>query len=53
MESSALAGLSKLMGHKAATICVIIAQRVTKNVNTNYQLAVENMIQMALEKLSK
>ena len=51
MESSALAGLAKLMGHKAATICVIIAQRVDKSVNTDYQLAVDQMIRMALDKL--
>ena len=53
MESSALAGLAKLMGHKAATICVVIAQRVAKKVNTQYNNDVENMIQMALDKLSK
>lgn len=52
MESSALAGLSKLMGHRAATICTIIAQRVAKDANTNYMPYVEGMIKMALDKLS-
>lgn len=52
MESSALAGLGKLMGHKAATICTIIAQRVAKQSNTDYQPFVDKMIVMALDKLS-
>lgn len=30
MESSALAGLAKLMGHKATTVCMVIANRVAK-----------------------
>lgn len=52
MESSALAGLSKLMGHKAATICTIIAQRVAKDMNTDYQPYVDKMIEMSLDKLA-
>ncbi len=51
MESSALAGLAALMGHKAGTICTIIAQRVAKESNTDYGPYVENMIEMALNKL--
>ena len=51
MEGSALAGLSALMGHKAATICTIIAQRVAKNANTDYKPFVEKMIDTALDKL--
>ncbi len=52
MESSALAGLAKLMGHKAATICTIIAQRIAKDVNTDYQPFVDKMIKMSLDKLT-
>lgn len=52
MESSALAGLASLMGHRAATICTIIAQRVAKQSNTDYKPFVEKMITMALEKLA-
>ncbi|MBQ5931799.1 MAG: nucleoside phosphorylase, partial [Tidjanibacter sp.] len=37
MESSALSGLSALMGHKAGTICTIIAQRAVKDMNTDYK----------------
>lgn len=51
MESSALTGLAKLMGHRAATICTIIAQRVAKNINTDYKPFVEKMIKMSLDKL--
>lgn len=52
MESSALAGLSRLMGHRAATICTIIAQRVDKGMNTDYKPFVDKMIKMSLDKLS-
>ncbi len=52
MESSVLAGLSALMGHKATTICTIIAQRIAQDVNTDYKPFVNNMIQMALDKLA-
>ena len=36
MESSALAGLAALMGHRAATICTIIAQRIAQDACTDY-----------------
>lgn len=52
MEGSALAGLAALMGHRAATICTIIAQRVAKNACTDYKPFVRRMIEMALDKLS-
>ncbi len=53
MESSVLAGLSALMGHKAATICTIIAQRVAQDVNTDYKPFVKSMVKMALDRLSE
>lgn len=52
MESSALAGLGALMGHRAATICTIIAQRAVKDMNTDYKPFVRQMIEMALDKLA-
>ena len=52
MEGSALAGLAALLGHRAATICTIIAQRVAKNACTDYKPFVRKMIEMALNKLS-
>ncbi len=52
MESSALAGLARLMGHEAATICTVIAQRVALDACPDYQPFVDKMIVMSLEKLS-
>ncbi|MFI3303363.1 MAG: nucleoside phosphorylase [Rikenellaceae bacterium] len=52
MESSLLAGLAKLMGHRAATICTIIAQRVKEDACTDYKPFVRGMIEMALDKLA-
>lgn len=52
MESSALAGLSALMGHKAATVCVIIAQRIALDICTDYKPFVKNMIVSSLDKLA-
>ena len=52
MESSALAGLSALMGHKAGTVCTIIAQRIAKDACTDYKPFVRLMVEEALEKLA-
>ncbi len=52
MESSALAGLAKLMGHRATTICTIIAQRIAQDACTDYHPFVEKMIHNTLDKLS-
>ena len=52
MEGSALAGLGALLGHRAATICTIIAQRVAKDACTDYKPFVRRMIEMALDKLA-
>ena len=52
MEGSALAGLAALMGHRATTICTIIAQRIAKDACTDYKPFVKQMIQMALDKLA-
>lgn len=52
MEGSALAGLAALMGHRAATICTIIAQRIALDACTDYKPHVRRMIAMALDKLA-
>lgn len=52
MEGSALAGLAALMGHRAATICTIIAQRIAQDVDTDYKPFVRRMIETALDKLT-
>ncbi len=53
MESSALAGLGALLGHRAATVCTIIAQRVALEASTDYRPFVENMIKISLDRLSQ
>lgn len=51
MESSALAGLSKLMGHKAMTACAIIANRVALESNSNYKGSIEDLIKVVLDRI--
>ena len=52
MECSAIYGLSKLLGHEALTICLIIANRVKKEANANYHQSMETLIQLVLERLT-
>ena len=51
MESSALAGLSKMMGHKAMTVCTIIANRVALDSNTEYKGSMEDLIKTVLDRI--
>lgn len=51
MESSAVAGLSALLGHRAMTCCMVIANRYTTEMNTNYQTSIDNLIKMVLERI--
>jgi uridine phosphorylase len=51
MESSAIAGLSLMLGHQAATICTAIANRYLKEMNTDYKYFVKKMIEKAIEKI--
>lgn len=51
MESSALAGLSALMGHKAMTCCMVIANRVAKEANANYKNSIDKLIIEVLDRI--
>jgi uridine phosphorylase len=51
MESSAIAGLSALLGHKALTICMVIANRRAKEANTGYRNQIEDLIKIVLERI--
>lgn len=51
MESSALAGLAAMMGHRAMTVCCIIAGRVDKNMNTDYKNSLPVLIEKVLNRL--
>lgn len=53
MESSAIYGLSKMLGHKALTICLIIANRITGQANENYRPDMEKLIKMVLDNLTQ
>lgn len=51
MESSALAGLSLLLGHKAVTVCMVIANRVDKQANTGYKNKIDDLIKVVLDRI--
>ena len=51
MESSALAGLSALLGHKAMTCCMVIANRLAKEVNANYKNSINGLIERVLDRI--
>ena len=52
METSALYGLGKLMGHHCLTLCTILANRATNQRSSNYKKSIDNLIDVALEKLT-
>ena len=52
METSALYGLGKLLGHQTLTICAIIANRVSGEYSKNYQTTVDKLIVSVLDKLT-
>lgn len=51
MESSALAGLARLMGHRALTVCMVIANRVAHRANAGYKSTIDSLIQTVLDRL--
>jgi uridine phosphorylase len=51
MESSAIYGLAKLLGHEALTICVIIANRIRKEYSKNYKKSVDKLIVEVLNRI--
>ena len=51
MESSALAGLSRLMGHRAMTCCMVLANRSVKDVQLNYYNSIGDLIQLVLDRI--
>ena len=50
-ESSSLAGLSALMGHRAMTVCCIIAGRVAQDMNTEYKGSMTGLIETVLDRI--
>lgn len=51
MESSALAGLAKLLGHKAMTCCMVIANRRAQKTNVEYKNSIDGLIQIVLDRI--
>ena len=51
MEGSAIAGLSLLMGHRAMTVCCVIAQRKVEAANTDYKPRIKQLVKTVLERI--
>lgn len=51
MESSALAGLSRLLGHKAMTVCMVVANRLAKEANVGYKNTIDTLITKVLDRI--
>ncbi|MBQ7444167.1 MAG: nucleoside phosphorylase [Bacteroidaceae bacterium] len=51
MESSALAGLAALLGHRAMTCCMVIANRHTTEMNTNYKNSIDKLIKLVIDRI--
>jgi uridine phosphorylase len=51
MESAALAGLARLMGHQAVTVCLIIAGRYAGTMKTDYQGSFSDLIVKVLDRI--
>ncbi len=51
MESAPLQGLALLMGHRAMTVCSIIANRMNQNSTPNYKTAIRDLIATVLDRI--
>lgn len=51
MESSALAGLASLLGHRAMTCCMVIANRYAQKMNTEYKNQIDDLILRVLDRI--
>lgn len=53
METSALYGLGKLLGHNTLTMCAIIANRALNTYSKDHHLTIEKLIELVLERFTK
>ncbi len=51
METSALYGLGRMLGHECCTCCTIIANRVTKKFSADYKIDVDRLIETVLDRI--
>ncbi|MCM1291168.1 MAG: nucleoside phosphorylase [Prevotella sp.] len=50
MESACLQGMAKMLGHKAMTVCCIIAQRIATKADTDYKPHVRKLVETVLKR---
>ena len=51
LESSAVAGLASLLGHRAMACCMVIANRYTTEMNTEYKNTIDTLIVKVLDRI--
>lgn len=51
MESACLQGMAKLLGHKAMTVCCIIAERRSTDADTDYKPHVRRLVETVLDRI--
>ena len=51
MESSAVAGMSAMLGHKAMTCCMVVAGRRTGEADTGYTNTIDTLIEKVLNRI--
>ena len=51
MESACLQGMAKMLGHKAMTVCCIIAQRRRTEADTDYKPHVAKLVETVLDRI--
>lgn len=51
MESACLQGMARLLGHRAMTVCCIIAERRLTKANTDYKPHVRRLIETVLDRI--
>lgn len=52
MESSAIAALSRHLGHNMGTVCCIIANRFNQNAKTDYTELIKGLVHLSLDRLT-
>ena len=51
MESAPLAGFARMLGHKAVTVCQVVANRVALSADTDYKASMPDLIQRVLDRI--
>ena len=53
METSALYGLGTLLGHHTCTVCLVVANRISKEFSPDYSAPMDQLIEEIVERLTK